>query len=83
MRGCDVTFTTTHYLVTTCPRDEYEIATGSREPPPPGVGARCERRVRPLGELMKEPLTEVARLRREEVTAVVSQRGSNRCTAIT
>ena len=75
MAGCDTSFTTSNYLVTTTPNREYGIATGALECPPEDMLDRKKRRVRVLRSIDSLRTLELctrAGLKDYEILAVVS-----------
>jgi hypothetical protein len=75
MAGCDKFFTTSNYLVTTTPRDEYNIATGSQKCPEKDMLDRKLRKVRILHKIDALKTLEICKragLKDYEILAVVS-----------
>jgi hypothetical protein len=72
--GCDVEFTTGNYKITTTPKREWLYVAGDehgQRAPCPAENMKHERRIVALDELMQLELVERAKLKEEEVVALV------------
>jgi hypothetical protein len=69
--GCDVQFTTGNYKITTTPKREWQYILESL--PCPDMGH--ERRIIPISELLQLDISKIAKLREEEVIAIVLYTG--------
>ncbi len=81
MAGCDIEFTTSNYLVTTTPRNEYAIATDKEKCPEKDMLDRKKRKVRVIQRIDSLKTLEIckrAELKDYEILAVVSLRYSPR-----
>ena len=73
MYGHNLPLTTGNYHITTTPKEEWAIVVDNV--PPSGDHMGHGRTIRPLQELMQEPLVAEANLIKEEVVAVVLYTG--------
>jgi WD40 repeat protein len=69
--GCDVEFTTGNYNITTTPEQEWQYSVESV--PCPHMGH--DRRIIPISELLQRKVSQDAKLREEEVIAIVLYTG--------
>ena len=72
--GCDVSFTTPNYGITTCPSKEFKIVTGEETCPDNEMLDKTGKRVRvirPLAELKKIKVVLKAKLNDCEILLVV------------